>query len=175
MAGPSEPRYILTGLAPPFFRARSAQEVVDACIDDDGALVSPCGECDGPGPAPTVELKVGDTAPTLPSVVRRQDLQAFATFEGQEGRGGWRGSPRRSRRLHIECKSLAERLENPDCTTWPTSWPAPTTFEDNTKFAKATALTLQGRNGGPSTVGTEGADFPLLADPNKEAASSTAC
>ena len=43
--------------------------------------------------------------------------------------------------------------------------------EDNTKFAKATSVTLQGRGGGPSTVvEKKEADFPLLADPTKEVA-----
>jgi peroxiredoxin Q/BCP len=45
------------------------------------------------------------------------------------------------------------------------------TVEDNTKFAKATSVTLQGRGGGPSTVvEKKEADFPLLADPTKEVA-----
>jgi peroxiredoxin Q/BCP len=45
------------------------------------------------------------------------------------------------------------------------------TVEDNTKFAKATSVTLQGRGGGASTVvDKKEADFPLLADPNKEVA-----
>ena len=43
--------------------------------------------------------------------------------------------------------------------------------EDNTKFAKATSVTLQGRNGGAATVvDKKEADFPLLADPSKETA-----
>jgi peroxiredoxin Q/BCP len=43
--------------------------------------------------------------------------------------------------------------------------------EDNTKFAKATSVTLQGRGGGPSTVvEKKEADFPLLSDPTKEVA-----
>jgi peroxiredoxin Q/BCP len=43
--------------------------------------------------------------------------------------------------------------------------------EENTKFAKATSVTLQGRGGGPSTVvEKKEADFPLLSDPSKEVA-----
>jgi peroxiredoxin Q/BCP len=43
--------------------------------------------------------------------------------------------------------------------------------EDNTKFAKATSVTLQGRGGGASTVvEKKEADFPLLADPTKDTA-----
>jgi alkyl hydroperoxide reductase subunit AhpC len=43
--------------------------------------------------------------------------------------------------------------------------------EDNTKFAKATSVTLQGRGGGPATVvEKKEADFPMLADPTKEVA-----
>ena len=45
------------------------------------------------------------------------------------------------------------------------------TLEDNTKFAKATSVTLQGRGGGPATVvEKKEADFPMLADPTKEVA-----
>ena len=45
------------------------------------------------------------------------------------------------------------------------------TVEDNTKFAKATSVTLQSRGGGPATVvEKKEADFPLLADPTKEVA-----
>jgi thioredoxin-dependent peroxiredoxin len=43
--------------------------------------------------------------------------------------------------------------------------------EDNTKFAKATSVTLAGRGGAPSqVVDKKEADFPLLADPTKEVA-----
>jgi peroxiredoxin len=44
-------------------------------------------------------------------------------------------------------------------------------IEENTKFAKATSVTLQGRGGGAATVvEKKEADFPLLSDPSKEVA-----
>src|SRR6185295_12804868 len=43
-------------------------------------------------------------------------------------------------------------------------------IDDNTKFAKATSVTLQGRGGASTVVEKKEADFPMLADPTKETA-----
>jgi peroxiredoxin Q/BCP len=71
----------------------------------------------------------------------------------------------------IECKSLAEngdRIRKFDVAYFMASTD---NVEDNTKFAKATSVTLQGRNGGPATVvDKKEADFPLLADPTRSTA-----
>ena len=45
------------------------------------------------------------------------------------------------------------------------------TVEENTKFAKATSVTLPGRGGAaPTVVEKKEADFPLLSDPTKDVA-----
>jgi peroxiredoxin Q/BCP len=44
------------------------------------------------------------------------------------------------------------------------------TIEDNTKFAKATSVTLQGRGGAATVVEKKEADFPMLSDPTRAVA-----
>ena len=70
----------------------------------------------------------------------------------------------------IECKSLAEngdRIKQYDVAYFMASTD---NIEDNTKFAKATSVTLQGRGGASTVVEKKEADFPMLADPTKEVA-----
>ena len=72
----------------------------------------------------------------------------------------------------IECKSLAEngdKIRKYDVTYFMASVDS---IEDNTAFAKATSVTLQGRNGQPTgtVVDKKEADFPMLADPTKATA-----
>jgi peroxiredoxin Q/BCP len=43
-------------------------------------------------------------------------------------------------------------------------------IEENIKFAKATSVTLSGRDGSKTVVEKKEADFPMLADPTKEVA-----
>ena len=66
-------------------------------------------------------------------------------------------------------QSLARTATKSRCTTGRIH-ASTDTVEDNTKFAKATSVTLQSRGGGRQRWGQEGADFPLLADPTKEVA-----
>lgn len=118
-----------------------------------------------------VELKVGDMAPDF-------------TLQGTDGKthklSDYRGKqavvvawfPRAfTQGCTIECKSLAEngdKIKQYDVAYFMASTD---TIEDNTKFAKATSVTLQGRGGGAATVvEKKEADFPLLSDPNKEVA-----
>ena len=72
----------------------------------------------------------------------------------------------------IECKSLAENGDKIKMYDVAYFMASTDNVEDNTKFAKATSVTLQSRGGGPATVvDKKEADFPLLADPSKETAS----
>ena len=106
--------------------------------------------------AQTTELKVGDTAPDF----RGKRAVVVAWFPKAFTQG-----------CTIECKSLAEngaKIKMYDVAYFMASVD---TVEENTKFAKATSVTLQGRGGGPSTVvEKKEADFPLLSDPTKEVA-----
>jgi peroxiredoxin Q/BCP len=71
----------------------------------------------------------------------------------------------------IECKSLAENGDKIRMYEAAYFMASVDSVEDNTKFAKATSVTLQGRGGGASTVvEKKEADFPLLSDPTKEVA-----
>ena len=71
----------------------------------------------------------------------------------------------------IECKSLAENGDKIKMYDVAYFMASVDNVEDNTKFAKATSVTLQGRGGGASTVvEKKEADFPLLSDPTKETA-----
>src|SRR6188508_234167 len=101
------------------------------------------------GPA---ELKVGDMAPdfTLPgtdgkthklSEYRGKQAVVVAWFPKAFTQG-----------CTIECKSLAEngdKIKQYDVAYFMASVD---NIEDNTKFAKATSVTLQGRGGAPATV-----------------------
>ena len=118
-----------------------------------------------------VELKVGDMAPDF-------------TLQGTDGKthklSDYRGKqavvvawfPRAfTQGCTIECKSLAEngdKIKQYDVAYFMASTD---NIEENTKFAKATSVTLQGRGGGAATVvEKKEADFPLLSDPGKEVA-----
>ena len=118
-----------------------------------------------------VELKVGDMAPDF-------------TLQGTDGKthklSDYRGKqavvvawfPRAfTQGCTIECKSLAEngdKIKQYDIAYFMASTD---NIEDNTKFAKATSVTLQGRGGAaPTVVEKKEADFPMLADPTKEVA-----
>src|SRR5918993_930582 len=126
-----------------------------------------------------------NAAPAVPTVVKVGDMAPDFTLPGTDGKthklSDYRGKqavvvawfPRAfTQGCTIECKSLAdngERIRKYDVAYFMASVDP---LEENIKFAKATSVTLQGRNGGPSTVvDKKEADFPLLADPNKEAAS----
>src|SRR5918993_1906625 len=125
-----------------------------------------------------------NAAPAVPTVVKVGDMAPDFSMPGTDGKthklSDYRGKqavviawfPRAfTQGCTIECKSLAEngdKIQKYDVAYFMASTDS---IEDNTKFAKATSVTLQGRGGGPSTVvDKKEADFPLLADPNKEVA-----
>jgi peroxiredoxin Q/BCP len=128
------------------------------------------------GPAP---------APAVPTVVKVGDMAPDFTLQGTDGKthklSEYRGKtnvviawfPKAfTQGCTIECKSLAEngdKIKKYDVTYFMASVD---NIEDNTAFAKATSVTLQGRNGQPTgtVVDKKEADFPMLADPTKATA-----
>jgi thioredoxin-dependent peroxiredoxin len=128
------------------------------------------------GPAP---------APAVPTVVKVGDMAPDFSLQGTDGKthklSEYRGKtnvvvawfPKAfTQGCTIECKSLAEngdKIKKYDVAYFMASVD---NIEDNTAFAKATSVTLQGRNGQPTgtVVEKKEADFPMLADPTKETA-----
>ena len=123
-----------------------------------------------------------NAAPAVPTVVKVGDMAPDFTLPGTDGKthklSEYRGKqavviawfPRAfTQGCTIECKSLAE---NGDKIKHDVAYFMASTdnIEENTKFAKATSVTLQGRGGGAATVvEKKEADF-ALSDPSKEVA-----
>jgi peroxiredoxin Q/BCP len=123
-------------------------------------------------PAPAaVELKVGDMAPDFSLPASDGKTYKLSDFRGKRAVVvAW--FPRAfTQGCTIECKSLAEngnKIKMYDVAYFMASVDS---VEENTKFAKATTVTLQGRGGAPATVvEKKEADFPLLSDSTKEVA-----
>jgi thioredoxin-dependent peroxiredoxin len=125
-----------------------------------------------------------NAAPAVPTVVKVGDMAPDFSLQGTDGKthklSDYRGKqavviawfPKAfTQGCTIECKSLAEngdKIKQYDVAYFMASTD---NIEDNTKFAKATSVTLQGRGGGAATVvEKKEADFPMLADPTKEVA-----
>ena len=125
-----------------------------------------------------------NTAPAVPTVVKVGDMAPDFSLQGTDGKthklSDYRGKqavviawfPKAfTQGCTIECKSLAEngdKIKQYDVAYFMASVD---NIEDNTKFAKATSVTLPGRGGGAATVvEKKEADFPMLADPTKEVA-----
>ena len=123
-------------------------------------------------------------APAVPTVVKVGDMAPDFSLPGTDGKthklSDYRGKqavviawfPKAfTQGCTIECKSLAEngdKIKQYDVAYFMASTD---TIEENTKFAKATSVTLQGRGGGAATVvEKKEADFPMLSDPTKEVA-----
>ena len=121
--------------------------------------------------AQTTELKVGDTAPDFNLQASDGKSYKLSDFRGKRAVVVAWFPKAFTQGCTIECKSLAEngaKIKMYDVAYFMASVD---TVEENTKFAKATSVTLQGRGGGPSTVvEKKEADFPLLSDPTKEVA-----
>ena len=118
-------------------------------------------------------------APAVPTVVKVGDMAPDFNLQGTDGKmhklSDYRGKtsvviawfPKAfTQGCTIECKSLADngdKIQNYQVTYFMASTDK---IEDNIAFAKATSVTLQGRNGGAATVvEKKEADFPMLADP----------
>jgi peroxiredoxin Q/BCP len=117
------------------------------------------------------ELKVGDPAPNFKLQASDGKTYQLSDFKGKKAVVlAW--FPKAfTQGCTIECKSLAENGDKIRMYDVAYFMASVDSVDDNTKFAKATTVTLQGRGGtaGP-TVEKKEADFPLLADPTKETA-----
>ena len=120
-------------------------------------------------PQPT--LKVGDMAPDFTLAGSDGKTHKLSSYRGKTAVVvAW--FPRAlSSGCTIECKSLADngdKLRKYEVVYFMASTD---TIEDNTKFAKATTVTLPGRGGAePTVVEKKEADFPILSDPTMETA-----
>ena len=122
-------------------------------------------------PAPTTELKVGDAAPDFSLQASDGKTYKLADFKGKRAVVVAWFPKAFTQGCTIECKSLAENGDKIKMYDVAYFMASVDSVEDNTKFAKATSVTLQSRGGGASTVvDKKEADFPLLADPTKEVA-----
>ena len=134
-----------------------------------GAVVAQ-GPPQGPAAVPTV-VKVGDMAPDFSLQGTDGKMHKLSDYRGKQAVViAW--FPRAfTQGCTIECKSLADngdKIKQYDVAYFMASTDS---IEDNTKFAKATSVTLPGRGGGAATVvEKKEADFPLLSDPSKEVA-----
>ena len=117
------------------------------------------------------ELKVGDMAPDFSLPGTDGKTHKLSDYRGKQAVViAW--FPRAfTQGCTIECKSLSEngdKIKQYDVAYFMASTD---TIEENTKFAKATSVTLQGRGGAAATVvEKKEADFPMLSDPSKEVA-----
>jgi peroxiredoxin Q/BCP len=121
----------------------------------------------GPAPAPAepTVVKVGDMAPDFSLPGTDGKTHKLSDYRGKQAIViAW--FPRAfTSGCTIECKSLADngdKIKKYDVTYFMASTD---TIEDNTKFAKATSVVLQGRDGTKTVVEKKEADFPMLSDP----------
>jgi peroxiredoxin Q/BCP len=124
----------------------------------------------GPPPAVPTVVKVGDMAPDFSLQGTDGKTHKLSDYRGKQAVViAW--FPKAfTQGCTIECKSLAEngdKIKQFDVAYFMASTD---TIEDNTKFAKATSVTLQGRGGQSTIVEKKEADFPMLSDPTKEVA-----
>ncbi len=124
----------------------------------------------GPAPAVPTVVKVGDMAPDFSLQGTDGKTHKLSDYRGKQAVViAW--FPKAfTQGCTIECKSLAEngdKIKQYDVTYFMASTD---TIEDNTKFAKATSVTLQGRGGTSTVLEKKEAAFPMLADPTKEVA-----
>src|SRR5688572_18217756 len=123
-------------------------------------------------------------APATPMVVNVGDMAPDFSLPGTDGKthklSEYRGKtavviawfPRAfTGGCTIECKSLSDNGATIKMYDVAYFMASVDTVEDNTKFAKATSVTLPGRGGAaPTVVEKKEADFPILSDPTKEVA-----
>jgi thioredoxin-dependent peroxiredoxin len=121
--------------------------------------------------AQSTELKVGDPAPDFSLQASDGKTYKLSDYKGKKAVVVAWFPKAFTQGCTIECKSLAENGDKIKMYDVAYFMASVDSVEDNTKFAKATSVTLQGRGGGASTVvEKKEADFPLLADPTKEVA-----
>jgi len=121
--------------------------------------------------APQPTLKVGDMAPDFTLAGTDGKMHKLSSYRGKTAVViAWFPKAFTSG-CTIECKSLAdngEKIRKYEVVYFMASTDA---IEENTKFAKATSVTLPGRGGAaPTVVEKKEADFPMLSDPTMETA-----
>ena len=120
------------------------------------------------GPAPAAPA-----APAVPTVVKVGDMAPDFSLQGTDGKthklSEYRGKtavvvawfPKAfTGGCTIECKSLAETATRSRSTTSTYFMASTDPIEENTKFAKATSVTLSGRDGGEDGRREEGSRLP---------------
>src|SRR3954468_1176691 len=115
----------------------------------------------GGAQTPAPELKVGDQGPDFSLHASDGKTYKLSDFKGKKAVVlAW--FPKAfTQGCTIECKSLAENGDKIRMYDVAYFMASVDSVDDNTKFAKATTVTLQGRGGGPSTtVEKKEADFP---------------
>ena len=118
------------------------------------------------GPAPAVELKVGDTAPDFSLPASDGKTYKLSDFKGKKAVVVAWFPKAFTQGCTIECKSLAENGDKIRMYDVAYFMASTDNVEDNTKFAKATSVTLQGRNGGAvDRRGQEGSRLPAPGRP----------
>jgi peroxiredoxin Q/BCP len=119
-----------------------------------------------PAPAAVPTLKVGDVAPDFSLPGTDGKTHKLSDYRGKAAVVvAW--FPRAfTGGCTIECKSLADNGEKIRKYQVVYFMASTDTIEENTKFAKATTVTLAGRGGAaPTIVEKKEADFPMLSDP----------
>ena len=118
-----------------------------------------------------VELKVGEMAPDFTLQGTDGKTHKLSEYRGKQAVVVAWFPKAFTQGCTIECKSLAENGDKIKMYDVAYFMASTDNVEDNTKFAKATSVTLQSRGGGAATVvDKKEADFPLLADPTKDTA-----
>ena len=147
---------------------RSAMAVISAILVGAGAaaLAANGDQAGGQMAAPAMTVKVGDMAPDFSLQGTDGKTHKLSDYRGKTAVVlAWFPKAFTSG-CTIECKSLADngdKIKKYEVTYFMASTD---NIEDNTKFAKATSVTLQGRAGAaPTVVEKKEADFPMLADP----------
>jgi peroxiredoxin Q/BCP len=119
-----------------------------------------------PPPAVPTKVKVGDMAPDFTLQGTDGKTHTLSDYRGKQAVVVAWFPKAFTQGCTIECKSLAENGDKIQKFQVAYFMASTDKIEDNTAFAKATSVTLQGRNGGASTVvEKKEADFPMLADP----------
>ena len=121
--------------------------------------------------AQTTELKVGDTAPDFSLQASDGKTYKLSDFKGKKAVVVAWFPKAFTAGCTVECKSLADNGDKIQKYEVVYFMASTDTIDENTKFAKATSVTLPGRAGGePTVVEKKEADFPMLSDPSLETA-----
>ena len=120
--------------------------------------------------AQSAELKVGDMAPDFNLKASDGKSYKLSDFKGKKAVVVAWFPKAFTQGCTIECKSLAENGDKIRMYEAAYFMASVDSVEENTKFAQATTVTLQGRGGASTVVEKKEADFPLLSDPTKETA-----